>query len=124
MEKFLSNKVVISSTLVLLFIFIFWQKTATIASVIIGSYITLLVSRVYYLKAGKELEHESSKIRSVLKIMALKQQDPEAYQIKVNNDGNIGATVEMSATIAGSSKLTGNLQVHEKGQDDILKANK
>lgn len=56
--------------------------------------------------------------------MALKQQDPEAYQIKINNDGKIGATVEMSASIAGSSELTGNLQIHEKGQNNTLKTNK
>lgn len=68
MEKFLSNKIVIHSILIGLFICIFWQKTATIASILIGSYITWLVSRAYYLKAGEELEHESSKIRSALTI--------------------------------------------------------
>jgi hypothetical protein len=120
-ERILSNYFVASILLTGLFVSVFFEKLSTLASILIGSYITWLVSRAYYLKAGKELAEESSNIRDTLRIVALKQQEPGAYQIKIKEDGKITATVEKSASIGGHSKLTGNLQTLEKGQRNNLK---
>jgi hypothetical protein len=61
---------------------------------------------------------QSNESKSALAIIALKQQEPGAYQIKIKENGKITATTEVSASIGGHSKLTGNLQALEKGQGE------
>lgn len=74
---------------------------ATLIGVIAGAVVTFLVSKYYYIKAGKELLAESQKLKQTSDLILYKLQHPDAKtHLKRNEKGEVtGLTVDMEAKL-------------------------
>jgi mannose/fructose/N-acetylgalactosamine-specific phosphotransferase system component IIB len=90
---------------------------------LVGIFIGIIISYIFYIRTRKDTEADILERRRAEKAIILTR-DP-AYKAVFNQENKIKTiTVDISANLHGKSKVSGNLSVHEKDQNDILKTNK
>ncbi len=77
--------------------------TATVINVFItmavGGIITFIVSRSYYVRAGKELRQESGELRRMVRLVLLGLEKAKLVEFGYDSDGNITG-IAITATVA------------------------
>ena len=82
----------------------------TLFSTAVGGGLTWFVSRWYYVRAAKDMEAESKKLRDLHYISLYAMENAGMLELNRNVHGEItGMTANMSANIGGSSSMTAEL---------------
>ena len=64
----------------------FW---GSIVGIIIGAVITVIVTRIYYIKASRELKDEASELENLIKIIGRGLENAKLFKFKRNEKGKI-----------------------------------
>ncbi len=90
---------------------------------LVGIFIGIIISYIFYIRTRKDTEVDTLERRKAEKAIILTR-DP-AYKAIFNEENKIKTiTVDMSANLHGNSKVSANLSVLDKGQNDTLNTNK
>lgn len=84
----------------------------TVVGVLVGSWVTYLVSRHYYLKAGEDLAVAATELRGLATLIIRGLEQAGLATFTRDSAGKpIGLVTEASAHMVGTGKLTANVEV-------------